>query len=182
VKWCCSQFVSHSIPFFFSQENASLGLVSGAQIVEPLTGEPKSASIGWAGFFSGSAGAFAGTDGAGFGAISGICRCENLGGLNRIPPFFILDLWIKLGRGRPHSVVSLSRDLREDRLCNTLRIASSKKNMAAAQSNGVKSEKLPGKGRALMAYELFPCPHGRRSHQAVCVLAGAFARLPGREF
>jgi hypothetical protein len=36
--------------------------------------EPKSASIGGVGFFGGSAGAFAGTDGVGFGAISGVCR------------------------------------------------------------------------------------------------------------
>jgi hypothetical protein len=58
---------------------------------------PKSASIGWVGFFSGSVGAFAGRDGAGFGAISGICRCESLGSLNRILPIFLLHLWIKLG-------------------------------------------------------------------------------------
>jgi hypothetical protein len=62
-----------------------------------LTVEPKSASIGWAGFLSGSVGAFAGADGAGFGAISGICCCENLGSLNRILPIFILHRWIKLG-------------------------------------------------------------------------------------
>jgi hypothetical protein len=43
----------------------------------------ESPSIGSVGFFSGSTGAFAGTDGAGFGAISGICRCDNLGSLNR---------------------------------------------------------------------------------------------------
>src|SRR5271169_3830623 len=61
VKWCSSEFVSHSIPFVFSQSNASLGLVSGAPVVEP-----NSVSIGWAGFFGRSAGAFAGTDGAGF--------------------------------------------------------------------------------------------------------------------
>src|SRR5208337_4401587 len=42
VKWCSWQFVSHSIPFVFSHANASLGLVSGAPMVEP-----KSASIGW---------------------------------------------------------------------------------------------------------------------------------------
>ncbi|MGC2477543.1 MAG: hypothetical protein WA485_24610 [Candidatus Sulfotelmatobacter sp.] len=59
--------------------------------------KPKSTSIGWVGFFSGYAGAFAGTDGAGFGAISGICRCENLGSLNRILPIFLLHLRIKLG-------------------------------------------------------------------------------------
>jgi len=150
-------------------------------MVEPLTVEPKSASIGWVGFFSGSAGAFAGTDDAGFGAISGICRCGNLGSLNRILPIFILHLWIKLGRGRPHEIASTSRRLLEDRLCNTLRTASSKKNIAATQSNGVKSEKLPRKGRALMAYELFPFARGRRSRQAVCVPAESFVRLPGRE-
>jgi hypothetical protein len=143
--------------------------------------ELKSTRTGWVGFFSGYAGAFAGTDGAGFGAIPGICCCENLGSLNRILPMFILHLWIKLGRGRPHSVVSLSGHLREDRFCNTLRTASSKRNIAATQSNGVKSEKLPGKGRALIAYELFPFARGRRSHQAVCVPAESFARLPGRE-
>src|SRR5208283_3657398 len=115
VKWCSWQFVSHSIPFVFSQANASLGLLSGAPMVEPLTVETKSASIGWVGFFSGSAGAFGGTESAGFGAISGICRRENLGSLNRILPTFILHLWIKLGRGRPHSVVSLSDHLRENR-------------------------------------------------------------------
>jgi hypothetical protein len=92
VKWCSWQFVFHSIPFVFSQANASLGLVSDAAMVEPLTVELKSARIGWVGFFSGSAGAFAGIDGAGFGAISGICRCENLGSLNRILPIFILHL------------------------------------------------------------------------------------------
>jgi hypothetical protein len=176
VKWCSWQFVSHSIPFVFSQANASLGLVSGAPIVEP-----KSASIGWIGFFGGSAGAFAGTDAAGFGVSSGICRCENLGSLNRILPIFILHLWIKLGRGRPHSIVSLSRHLRGGRFCNTLRTANSKRNIAATQSNGVESEKLLGKGMALMAYELFPCPRGRRSHRAVCAPAEAFVRRPGRE-
>jgi hypothetical protein len=112
-------------------------LVSGA----PLVG-PKRASIGWVGFLSKSAGAFAGTDRAGFDAISGICRCEKFGSLNRILPIIILHIWIKLGQGRPHSIVSTSRRLLEDRLCNTLRTASSKKNMAAAQSNGVKSEKV----------------------------------------
>jgi hypothetical protein len=137
VQWRSWQFVSHSIPFVFSQANASLGLVSGDPMVEP-----KSASIGWVGFFSGSAGAFAGTDAVGFGSISGICWCENLGSLNRILPIFILHLWIKLGRGRPHSIVSTSRRLLEDRLCNTLRTASSKKNIAANQSNGVNSEKV----------------------------------------
>jgi hypothetical protein len=146
VKWCSWQFVSHSIPFVFSQANTSLGLVSDAPIVEP-----KSPSIGWAGFFSGSAGAFAGTDGAGFDAISGICRSDNLGSLNRILPLFILHLWIKRGRGRPHSIVSLSRPFRDDRLCNTLRTDNSKRNIAATQSKGVKGEKLLGKGRALMA-------------------------------
>jgi hypothetical protein len=151
-------------------------------MVEPVTVEPKSASIGWVGFFSGSAGAVAGSDGAGFGAISGICPCGNLGSLNRILPMFVLHLWIKLGRGRPHSIVSLSRPLREDQFCNTLRAASSKRKIAATQSNGVKSQKLPGKDRALMAYELFPLARGRRSHQAVCVPAEAFVRLPGREF
>src|SRR5712691_1538264 len=80
--------------------------------------------------------------GAGFGATSGICCCENRGSLNRILPIFILHLWIKLGRGRPHSVVSTSRRLLEDPLCNTLRTASSKNNMVATQSNGVKSEKV----------------------------------------
>jgi hypothetical protein len=104
--------------------------------------EPKSASIGGAGFFGGSAGAFAGTNGAGFDAISGICRCENLSGLNRILTIFMLHLWIKLGRGRPHEIVSTSRRLLEDWLCNTLRTASSRKNMAATQSNGVKSERV----------------------------------------
>jgi hypothetical protein len=111
-------------------------------MVEPLAVEMKSASIGLVGFFSGSAGAFAGTDDAGFGAVSGICRCENLGSLNRILPISILHLWIKLGRGRPHSIVSSSRRLLEEKLCNTLRTASSKKNIAATQSNGVKSEKV----------------------------------------
>jgi hypothetical protein len=101
-----------------------------------------SPSIGWVGFFSGSAGAFAGTDGVGFGAISGICRREHLGSLNRILSIFMHHLWIKLGRGRPHSIVSTSLRLPEDRLCNTLRTASSKKNIAATQSNGVKSEKV----------------------------------------
>src|ERR1039458_7023501 len=138
--------------------------------------EPKSASIGWVGFFSGSAGAFAGTDGAVSGAISGICRCENLGSLNRILPIFVLHLWIKLDRGRPHSIVSLSRHLRGDRFCKTLRTASSKRNIAATQSNGVKSEKLRGRGMALMACELFPCPRGRRSHQAVCAPAETFVQ------
>ena len=182
MKWCSWQFVSHSIPFVFSQANASLGLVSDAPMVGSLTAEPKSASIGWIGFFSGLAGAIAGADGAGFGAISGISRCENLGSLNGILAIVILHLWIKLSRGRPHSIVSLSRPLLEDRLCNTLRTASSKKNIAATQSNGVKSEKLLGKGMALMAYKLFPCPRGRRSHRAVCAPAEAFVRLPGREF
>jgi hypothetical protein len=181
VKWCSWQFVPHSIPFVLSQANASLGLVSGAPMVEPLTVEPKSPSIGWVGFFSGSAGEFAGTDGAGFGALSSICRCENLGSLNRILSIFILHLWIKLGLGRPHSIVSRSFHLREDRFCNILRTASSKRNIAASQSNGVKSEKLPGKGMALMAYELFPFARWRRSHQAVCAPAEAFVRLPGRE-
>jgi hypothetical protein len=116
--------------------------------------EPKSASIGWVGFFSGSAGAFAGTDGVGFGAISGICRRENLGSLNRIPPIFILHLWIKLGRGGPHSIVSLSRLLLEDRLCNTLRTARSKKNIAPTHGRAVEREKFPGKGVTLMAYDL----------------------------
>jgi hypothetical protein len=74
-----------------------LGLVSGAAVVEPLTVETKSPSIGWIGFFGGPAGAFAGTDAAGFSAISGICRRENLGSLNRILPIFLLHLWIKLG-------------------------------------------------------------------------------------
>jgi hypothetical protein len=120
-------------------------------MVEPLTVETKSASIGWVGFFGGSAGAFAGTDGAGFGAISGICRCENLGSLNRILPIFVLHLWIKLGRGGPHSIVSLSRHLRGGRFCNTLRTASSKRNIAPPQSRGVKSEKLLEKDMALMA-------------------------------
>src|SRR5208283_1133379 len=177
MKPCSGQFLSHSIPFVFSQANASLGLVSTAPLIEP-----KSASIGWVGFFSGSTGGVAGASSIGFGAISGICRCENLGSLNRILPSFMLHLWIKLGRGRPHSIVSLSRPFRDDRFCNTLRKASSKSNIAATHSNGVKSEELPGKGMALMAYDLFLCPHGRRSHQAVCALAGAFARLPGREF
>jgi hypothetical protein len=180
VKLCSWQFVSHSIPFVFSQAKASFGLVSGAPMVEPLTVERKSASIGWVGFFSGSAGAFAGTDGVGFGAISGIWRCENLGSLNRIL-LLVFHRWIKLGRGRSHSIVSTSRPFREDLFCNTLRTASSKRNIAATQSNGVKSEKLPGKGRALMAYELFPFARGRRSRQAVCVPAEAFVRLPGRE-
>jgi len=112
-------------------------------MVEPFTVETKSASIGWVGFLSGSARAFAGTDDAGFGSISGICWCENLGILNRILSIFILDLWIKLGRGRPHSIVSTSRRLLEDRLCNTLLTASSKKNIAATESNGVNSEKVP---------------------------------------
>jgi len=107
--------------------------------------EPNSASIGWVGFFSGSAGAFAGTDVAGFGATSGVCPCDNLGSLNRILPIFILHLWIKLGRGRPHSIVSTSRPFREDLFCNTLRTASNKRNIAATQSNGVKSEKLAAK-------------------------------------
>ena len=107
--------------------------------------KPKSASIGWVGFFSGSAGAFAGTDSAGFGAISGICRCENLGGLNRILPIFILHLWIKLGRGLSHSIVSLSRPLRGDRFCNTLRTASSKRTIPANQSKGVKRGSFWGK-------------------------------------
>jgi hypothetical protein len=177
VKWCSCEFVSHSIPFVLSQANASLALVSGVALVKP-----KSASIGWVGSFSGSAGAFGGTDGVGFGAISGICRRENLGSLNRILPIFILHLWIKVGRGWPHSIVSLSDHLREDRFCNTLRAASSKRKIAATQSNGVKSQKLPGKDRALMAYELFPFARGRRSHQAGCVPAEAFVRLPGREF
>jgi hypothetical protein len=149
VKWCSWQFVFHSIAFVSSQANASLGLVSGAPIVEPLTVEPKSASIGWVGFFSGSAGAFAGTDGAGFGAISGICRCEDPGSLNRILPILVLHLWIKLP-------APFDLRLRGDRFCNTLRIASSKRSIAATQSNGVKSEKLLGKGMALMAFELFP--------------------------
>jgi len=182
VKCCSWEFVAHSIPFVFSQANASFGLVSGAPMVEPLTVETKSARIGRVGFFSGSAGAFAGTDGAGFGAISGICCCRNLGGLNRILSIFILHLWIKLGRGRPHSIVSLFRPLREDRFCNTLRTANSKRSIAATQSKAVKGEKLLGKGMALMAYELFPCPRGRTSHQAVCAPAEAFVRLPDREF
>jgi hypothetical protein len=150
-------------------------------MVEQVTVEPKSASIGWGGFFSGSAGAFAGTDGVGFGAICGIWRCESLPSLSRILPIFILHLWIKLGRGRPHSIVSLSNRLGEDRFCNTLLTASSKRKIAATQSNGVKSEKLPGEGRALMVYELFPFARGRRSHEAVCAPAEAFVRLPGRE-
>jgi len=87
----CLSF-DYSIPFVFSQANASLGLVSGVAMAEPLTVDPKSASIDWVGFFSGSAGEFAGTDGAGCGAISGICRCENLASLNRILPAFILHL------------------------------------------------------------------------------------------
>src|SRR5208282_3430022 len=33
----------------------------------------------------------------------------------------------------------------------------------------------------LMAYELFSCPRGRRSRQAVCVPPEASVRLPGRE-
>src|SRR5208282_5659828 len=33
VKWCSWHFVSHSIPFVFSQANASLGLVPGAPMV-----------------------------------------------------------------------------------------------------------------------------------------------------
>ena len=131
MKWCSWQFVSHSISFVISQANASLGLVSGA----PLVG-PKRASIGWVGFLSGSAGAFAGTDGAGSGAISGICRCENLGSLNRILPIFSLHVWIRLGRVRTHSIVSLSRPFRKDRFCNTLRTASSKRNIAARCSHG----------------------------------------------
>jgi hypothetical protein len=146
VKWCSWQSVSHSIPLVFSQANASLGLVSGAPMVEPLTVETKSASIDWVGLFGGSAGAFAGPDAAVFGAISGICRCENLGSLNRILPIFILHLWIKLGRGRPHSIVSLSRPFRGDRFCNTIRTANSKRNIAATQSNGVKSERFLEKG------------------------------------
>ena len=84
----------------------------------------------------------AGASGGSLGAISGIGRCENLGGLNRILPIFILYLWIKLGRGRPHEIVSTSRRLLEDRLRNTLRTASSKKNIAATQSNGVNIEKV----------------------------------------
>jgi hypothetical protein len=162
VKLCSWQFASHSIPLVFSQANASLGLVSGAPMVEPLTVEPKSASIDWVGFFSGSAGAFADADGASLGAISGICRRENLGSLNRILPIFILHLWIKLGRGRPHLIVSPPRRLRENRFCKTLRTASSKSKSAATQSKGVKSEKVLGKDMALMAYELFRCPRGQR--------------------
>jgi hypothetical protein len=158
-----------------------LGLVSGAPMVGTLTVETKSASIGWVGFFSGLEGAFAGTDGAGFGGISGICRCENLGSLNRILPIFILHLWIKLGRGRPHEIVYTSRRLPEDHLCNTLRTASSKRNIAHTQSRAVESEKSLGQGRTLMAYELFPCPRERRSYQAVCAPAEAFVHLPGRE-
>jgi hypothetical protein len=177
VKSRSWQFVSHSIPFVFSQANASLGLVSG----EPMV-EAKSASIGWVGFFNGSAGAFADADGIGFGAISGICRRENLASLNRILSIFMLHLWIKLGRGRPHSIISTFRRLLEDRLCNTLRAASSKKNIAAPQSSGVKSERLLGKGMTLMAYELFPCPREQRILPEVYELAGAFARRPGREF
>jgi hypothetical protein len=137
VKWRSWQFVSHSIPFVFSQANASFGLVSGAPMVEP-----KSASIGWVGFFSGSAGAFGGTEGVGFGAISGVCHRENLGSLYWIMPIFILHLRIKFGRGRPHSVDSTSGRLLEDRLCNTFRTASSKRNIAATQSNGTNSEKV----------------------------------------
>jgi hypothetical protein len=151
-------------------------------MVEPLTVERKSASIGGVGFLGGSAGAFAGTDSVGFGAVSGIRRCEDPGSLNRILPIFILHSWIKLGRGRPHSIVSTSRRLLEDRFCNTLRAASSKKNIAPTHSRAVESEKFPGQGMTLMAYELFPCPRGRRSHQAVCALAEAFVCLPGREF
>jgi hypothetical protein len=149
MKCCSWQFVSHSIPLVFSQANASLGLVSTAPLVEP-----NRASIGWVGFFRGSAEAFAGPDAAGFGAISGICRCENLGSLNRILLIFILHLWITLGRSRPHSIGSISRRLLEDRFCNTLRTASSKRNIAATQSGAIDDEKLPGKGTRLMAYDL----------------------------
>jgi len=177
MNWCSWPFVSHSIPFVFSQANASLGLVSGAPVVEP-----KSASIGWVGFFSGPAGAAAGASGVGLGAISSIGRCENLSSLNRILPIFILHRWIKRGRGRPHSIVSLFRPLRGDRFCNTPRTASSKSNIAATQTNGVKSEKLPGKGIALMAYDLFAWRRGQRILPEVCELAEAFVRLPGREF
>src|SRR5208337_3575644 len=113
-------------------------------MVEPLTVEPKSASIGWVGFFSGSAGGVAGASGVGFGAISGICRCENLGSLNRILPIFVLHLWIKLGRDRPHSIVSLSSHLRVGRFCSTLRTVSSKKNIAPTHSRAVEIEKFPG--------------------------------------
>jgi hypothetical protein len=139
----------------FSQANASLGLVSGAPTVEP-----KSPSIGWAGLFSESVGTFAGTAGAGRGAISGICRCENLGGLNRILPIFILHLWIKLGRGRTHLIVSLSRPLCEDRSCNTLRTANSKSTIAATQSNGI--NEMPTRHWA-------GCPEGARNRLLVNV-------------
>ena len=99
----------------------------------------------------GSAGAIADADGVGFGAISDILCFANPGSLNRILPIFVLHLWSKLGRGRPHSIVSISHRLHEDRLCNTLRTASSKKKIAAPQSRGVKSEKLLGRDMRLTA-------------------------------
>ncbi len=76
----------------------------------------------------------------------------------------------------------MSRRLDEDQLRNIFRAASSKKDIAAPQSSGVKSEKLLGKGMTLMAYDLFPCPRGQKILPEVCELAGAFARRLGRGF
>src|ERR1035437_5193442 len=117
VKPYSWQFVSHSIPFVSSHANPSLGLPLGAPMVEP-----KSASAGWVGFFSGSPGAAAGAGGVGFGAISGILCFANRGSLNRILPIFVLvlHLWSNLGGGLPHSIVSLSHCSYENRLCNIL--------------------------------------------------------------
>jgi len=138
------RFVSHSIPFVFSQRNPSLGLSLGAPIAEP-----KSGSTGWVGLFGGSAGAVAGAGGVGFGAISAIFSFENPGSLNRIPPIFIsvlilvlvlvLHLSSKLGGGLPHSNLSMSDRLYGNQLNHIFHPASSEKNIAAPQSRGVNS-------------------------------------------
>src|SRR5271157_5951848 len=68
------QFVPHSIPFVSLQTNPSLGLPSGAPIVElvvePIV-KPKIGSATCGGFFGGSAGAVADAGTDGFDAISG---------------------------------------------------------------------------------------------------------------
>ena len=175
MKSCPWEFLSHSIPFVSSQANPSLGLPLGAPTFEQMSG-----STGCAVFFNGSQGAVAGAGGIVAGVISWILGSSDPAGLSRALPIFALRLRIKLGRGLPHSIISISHRLHGDLLCNTLRTASSKKNTAAPQSRGVKGEKLLGKSVRLTAHDPFSCPRVRRSPQAVCEPAVPCAHRPGR--
>src|SRR5260370_41152857 len=96
MKSCPWQFDSHSIPSVFSQANASLGLVSGAPMVET-----KSASISWVGFFSVSAEDYRGPRGRGCVASPGILRCEHYGIVESGFPNLFLHLRIQIATGRP---------------------------------------------------------------------------------